>query len=144
MTTTDELEHLLLSMWSTLSPACLPSSSWCAAQTNAAEVRSCEPRGSRGATVTFLVRRSPVQLWARRAYSAGPPGAASASPPRADSIGLLSLRRQRDESPNLDGRTGVGRRDEPCRISVGKRVDHEVALLHAVDDLSRVELAQVP
>jgi hypothetical protein len=40
MTTTDELEHLLLSMWSTLSAACLPSSLWCAAQTNSAEVRS--------------------------------------------------------------------------------------------------------
>jgi hypothetical protein len=65
MTTTDELEHLLPSMWSTLSAACLPSSLWCAAQTNSAEVRSCEPRGSRAVALTFLVRRSPVQLWAR-------------------------------------------------------------------------------
>lgn len=32
-----------------------------------AEVRSCEPRGSHAAALTFLVRRSPVQLWARRA-----------------------------------------------------------------------------
>jgi hypothetical protein len=40
MTTTNELEHLLLSMWSTLSAACLPSSSWCAAQTNSAELPS--------------------------------------------------------------------------------------------------------
>jgi hypothetical protein len=145
MTTTDELEHLApeyVAHSERSVPAVL------------VVVRSADELRRAPIVVTARITRGdrdlPGQTFAGAVVGAtwrtqaGPSGAASTSPPRADSIGLLSLRRQRDDSPDLDGRAGVGRRDQPCRISVGKRVDHEVALLYAVDDLSHVELSQVP
>ena len=63
---------------------------------------------------------------------------------RACSSACRSLCRKRYESPDLRRGTGVGHSDQSRRISVGERVDHKVAVLGAIDNLSRVEFAEVP
>jgi len=98
-----------------------------------------------------LLWRTPEQLWARGAFATqGEPAGRSrdwklrVGQDRRPKLSQPLLRphrtilRERDESPNVRRRTGVGGRHQTCRVSVCERVDHEVAVLGAVDDLCRV------